>query len=132
MPTILTSLFFFFISLPVIAFSAEEQFELLLLESNLIAEIEGLQENANPENTINSYYQLLDTDVLTRANFHRAELVSLAPRYEVAYKAADSAELAELMDKISFHWGSIKDIHAQYFIRNVQELLSNAYDQMSY
>lgn len=129
MPNSLTLNFFFLISLPVITFSAEEEFRLLLLESNLIAEIEIQQADDNPEKIINSYYGLLDKDAQSRINFHRTELISLSPRYEVAYEAADSAELAELMDKISFHWGTIKNLHAQYFVRDVQVLLSTAYDQ---
>ncbi len=113
----------------MMAFSAEEEFTIFILEANLIAEIKGLQADDNPEKIINSYYGLLDKDAMARLNLHRAQLISLTPRYEIAYKAADSPELSELMDKISFHWGVIKSMHAQHFARNVQKLLSNAYDQ---
>jgi len=120
---------FILISLSMTASSAEEEFSLLILEANLIAEIEGQQAGLSPEQIINSYYSLLNEDATARVNRHRRELNSLNPRYEVAYKAADSAELAELMDEISFHWGAIKNIHSKHFIRNVQMLLKTAYDQ---
>ena len=111
------------------AFSAEEEFTIFTLEANLIAEIKGLQADDNPDQIINSYYDLLDKDAMVRLNLHRAQLISLTPRYEIAYKAADSPELSELMDKISFHWGVIQSMHAQQFVRSVQKLLSDAYDQ---
>ena len=116
-------------SLSMMAFSAEEEFTNFILEANLIAEIKGLQADDNPEQIINSYYSLLDKNAMARLNLHRAQLISLTPRYEIAYKAADSAELSELMDKISFHWGGIQSIHAQRFVRSVQKILSDAYDQ---
>jgi hypothetical protein len=120
---------FILLPLSMAASSAEEEFSLLIFEANLIAEIEGQQADLSPERIISSYYSLLDEDAAARVNLHRRELKSLNPRYEVAYKAADSAELAELMDEISFHWGAIKSIHSKYFIRSVQLLLSTAYDQ---
>ncbi|MFT4887209.1 MAG: hypothetical protein ACJA2D_001103 [Pseudohongiellaceae bacterium] len=121
--------FFLSITLSMMAFSAEEEFTILVLEANLIGEIKGLQAEDNPERIINSYYSLLDKDAMARIGLHRAQLISLTPRYEIAYKAADSPELSELMDKISFHWRAIKSMHARHFVRNVQKLLSNAYDQ---
>ena len=120
---------FILLPLSMTASSAEEEFSLLILEANLIAEIEGQQAGLSPGQIINSYYSLLDEDAAARANLHRRELNSLNPRYEVAYQAADSAELAELMDEISFHWGAIKSMHSKHFIRNVQTLLSTAYDR---
>ena len=120
---------FILFPLSMTASSAEEEFSLLILEANLIAEIEGQQAGLSPGQIINSYYSLLDEDAAATANLHRRELNSLNPRYEVAYRAADSAELAELMDEISFHWGAIKSIHSKHFIRSVQMLLSTAYDQ---
>lgn len=113
----------------MLIFPAEEEFTLLLLEANLIAEIDNQQKNANPKQIISSYYGLLEKGVAARINVHRQKLISLTPRYEVAYKAADSAELAELMDEISFHWQTIKGIHSRHFTSSVQVLLSNAYDQ---
>jgi hypothetical protein len=130
MHTRFVSAFLLSIPLSMMVFSAEEEFTILVLEANLIGEIKGLQADDNPERIMNSYYSLLDKDAMARIGFHRARLVSLTPRYEIAYKAADSPELSELMDKISFHWGVIKSMHAQHFVRNVQKLLSNAYDQM--
>jgi hypothetical protein len=129
MHTRFVSAFLLSIPLSVMVFSAEEEFTIFVLEANLIGEIKGLQADDNPEQVIKSYYSLLDKDSMARIDLHRAQLFSLAPRYEIAYKAADSPELSELMDKISFHWGVIKSMHAQHFARNVQKLLSNAYDQ---
>ena len=120
---------FILLPLSMTASSAEEEFSLLILEANLIAEIEGQQAGLSPGEIINSYYSLLDEVAAATVNLHRRELNSLNPRYEVAYKAADSAELAELMDEISFHWGAIKSMHSKHFIRNVQTLLSTAYDR---
>jgi hypothetical protein len=129
MHTRFVSALFVSIPLSMMAFSAEEEFTIFILEADLIAEIKGLQADDNPEKIINSYYGLLDKDAMARLNLHRAQLISLTPRYEIAYKAADSPELSELMDKISFHWGVIQSMHAQQFVPSVQKLLSDAYNQ---
>ncbi|MFT6092319.1 MAG: hypothetical protein ACJA2Q_000202 [Pseudohongiellaceae bacterium] len=129
MHTRFVSAFLLSIPLSMMVFAAEEEFTIFVLDANLIAEINGLQADDDPEQLINSYYSLLDKDVMAKIDLHRAQLFSLAPRYEIAYKAADSPELSELMDKISFHWGVIKSMHAQQFVSSVQKLLSDAYDQ---
>lgn len=109
-------------------FAAEEEFTILLFEDNLIGEIELMRLGEDPEKFIDSYYALLEKDTLEKALSHRQELIDLMPRYNIAFSAADSAELAELMDEISFHWGAIKSVHDRHFSKVVKTLLDEAYD----
>lgn len=100
----------------------------MLVEGHLIGKIDTIELGDNPEFFINSYYVLLAADPLEKAQSHRQELIDLLPRYNVAFSAADSAELSELIDEINFHWAAIKSIHAQHFSSEVKNLLNQAYD----
>lgn len=128
MRILFTAIFFLAIALSTELFAAEQEFTLLLLEDNLIGEIETLELGVNSEIFIDSYYALLPPGILERARSYRQKLHDLLPRYTVAYSAADSAEVSELMDKISFHWGALKSIHAKHFSSDIETLLNRAYD----
>ena len=58
------------------------------------------------------------------------ELEKLLPNYEVAYLAADSAEMAEVRTLIDDRWAKIRFLHSQFFNTEVVSILNTAYVAM--
>lgn len=110
-------------------FAAEDSIVLLKIQGNLIGKIEQQETINDTEQFIDSYYALLSREKINLLQTHRNELSNLIPRYRIAYTAADSAELAELMDEISMHWQHLKSLHGEYFTEEVSSLLGAAYDR---
>lgn len=108
---------------------AAEETLLLEFQSHLIGKIESQQEYRDLDQFIDSYYALLSRDNIERAQNHRLTLSELIPQYKIAYTAADSAELAELMDEISYEWERLSNLHRLNFSMEVSDLLDSAYDQ---
>jgi hypothetical protein len=57
----------------------------------------------------------------------RHQLSALLPDYQVAFNAADSAELSQVKDEIDVRWAAIRRIHELQFTREVVRLLTEAY-----
>lgn len=108
--------------------AAEEELTLLVFEANLIGKIDEINSDSNPDLLINTYYSLLPEEALASVSSQVQQLLALLPRYSVAQRAADSAELSELMDKISTHWSAIQTTHKSHFTREVVNLLNSAYN----
>lgn len=110
------------------AFAADEELTLLSIAGDLIGKVESLDSDANPERIIDTYYALLlDAQRLHVESLHR-QLIKLMPDYEVAFTAADSAEITEVKSDIDALWAEIRTVHAHYFAPEVVELLNAAYD----
>lgn len=107
--------------------AAELEPVLLTIEGHLIARIESLADTADPTLVIRSYYDLLPETQRETVEIHRERLVSLLPAYRVAFTAADSAELAQVVSDTNTQWAAIVGIHAQQFTREVQQILIAAY-----
>lgn len=108
---------------------AEEGALLLKIQGDLIGKIEQQHDISDTEQFIDSYYALLPREKIDQVQLYRNRLSGLIPRYKIAYTAADSAELAELMDEISMQWGFLKNLHDEYFTGEVSSMLSAAYDK---
>ena len=107
-------------------YSAEEEV-LLTIEGNLIERIELVDEDSDAELVITIYYDLLPNDARADIEILRGRLERLQPDYEVAYLAADSAEMAEVRDRIDEQWAVIQAIHLYYFTAQVVDILNQAY-----
>lgn len=112
------------------AYGAEEELTLLTITGDLIGELESIQGIENPNVIITAYYAELSGEA-------RAELVALRRRmdrrledYQVAYTAADTAEINETLDDLSFYWASMRTIHAQKFTEAAFQQLSAAYGEL--
>ena len=106
-------------------YSAEEV--LLTIEGNLIDRIELIDEDSDADLVITIYYDLLPYDARADIEILRGRLERLQPDYEVAYLAADSAEMAEVRDQIDAQWAVIQAIHLYYFTAQVVDILNQAY-----
>ena len=112
----------------VSAWSAEDELTLLSIEGNLIGKIAALDPRIQTEQLIHSYYLLLPDALRTEVESLRRQLIDLMPFYEVAFTAADSAEITEVKSDIDVVWAGIRTVHAQNFTPEVSALLNAAYD----
>lgn len=115
-------------SLP--GFAAEEELTLLTITGDKIDTLETLPTSSEPDVIIVAYYAELDGE-------QRAELVALRRRmdrrledYQVAFTAADTAEINEILEDLSFYWASMRTIHAAEFTEAVIRQLAKAYGQL--
>lgn len=109
--------------------AAEAEPILLTIEGHLISRIESLADTEEPTLIIHTYYDLLPREQREAVEIHRKILASLLPAYRVAFTAADSAELAQVVSDIEAQWAAIQEIHARQFTREVQQILIAAYGE---
>ena len=121
----LLGLYFCLFISPTLA--ADSETTLLIIEGNLIDRVDLINKDSSPDVVISAHYDLLPDFVKTDISARQILLENLLPSYEVAYLAADSAEMAEVRDKINIEWGKIHTIHMQFFNTNVVTILNNAY-----
>ena len=81
-------------------YAADSEVIFLTIEGNLLERIERISEDSDPETIIASYYDLLPVPVSREIKNRQQDLEKLLPDYEVAYLAADSAEMAEVRSEI--------------------------------
>ena len=99
----------------------------LTVKGNLINRVALASKEQSPDFIITTYYDLLADVVKDEIVARRLMLENLLPNYEVAYLAADSAEMAEVRDKIDLRWARIQSIHIQFFNAEVVNVLNTAY-----
>ncbi len=110
--------------------AAEPEPILLSIEGHLVGRIESLVDADNPARVISAYYDLIPEEQKDSLERRRESLTSLLPAYRVAFTAADSAELAQVVSDIETQWTAILTIHAQEFTREVQQILIVAYGEV--
>ena len=110
--------------------AAEPEPILLSIEGHLVGRIESLVDADNPALVISSYYDLIPEEQKDSLERRRESLASLLPAYRVAFTAADSAELAQVVSDIDTQWAEILTIHAREFTREVQQILVVAYREV--
>ena len=76
---------------------------------------------------IGTYHQLLDIEVRSEVEALHRQIMNFIPGFEVAYTAADSAEIAHIMSEIDLRLATLQNVHAQNYTQDVVELLSEAY-----
>lgn len=109
------------------AIAAEEPFVVLTIEGDLLGKIDTPSNNNAPEYLITTYYKLLSPETHQQLEALRDRLVRLIPDYEVAFTAADSAELTEVKEDINSLWAEIRMLHTQLFTPEVVTILEQAY-----
>lgn len=110
---------------PVLA--AEDTLTLLTIEGNLIGKMDSLENEEDANTVISAYYEQLPPAVLTEIELLRRQLEKLVPDYDVAFTAADSAEITEVKSDINVSWSAIRAIHAHEFTQEVVDILNEAY-----
>ena len=129
MPGLLLKIRWLLFSLPLLSATVHtaEPETLLRIEGDRIGRIAALPDDTDPVILISRYYELLPEPLQIQVANLRADLVDLVPLYEVAYDAADSAEITELRSDIYNVWARIRTIHARQFTGEIAELLDRAY-----
>ena len=110
--------------------AAEQEPILLSIEGHLAGRIESLADSDDPALVIRAYYDLIPEEQKEILERRRESLASLLPAYSVAFTAADSAELAQVVSDIDTQWAAILAIHAREFTREVQQILMVAYGKV--
>ncbi len=110
--------------------AAEPEPILLSIEGHLVGRIESLSTADDPALVIRAYYDLIPKEQKEILERRRESLASLLPAYRVAFTAADSAELAQVVSDIDTQWAAILAIHAREFTREVQQILIVAYGKV--
>ena len=108
-------------------YAADSEVIFLTIEGNLLERIERISEDSDPETIIASYYDLLPVPVSREIKNRQQDLEKLLPDYEVAYLAADSAEMAEVRSEINAKWARILVLHSEFFNAEVMRILNTAY-----
>ncbi len=108
-------------------YAADSEVIFLTIEGNLLERIELISEDSDPETIIASYYDLLPASVSREIKNRQQDLEKLLPDYEVAYLAADSAEMAEVRSEINSKWARILVLHSEFFNAEVMRILNTAY-----
>lgn len=108
--------------------SAAAELTLLTIEGHLIGKIETLDAKTDSALLIQTYYAQLTPEIRQEAEALHAQIIDLIPHYEVAFLAADSAEITEVKFDIDVAWAGVRTIHSLYFTHEVAELLNTAYD----
>ena len=108
-------------------YAADSEVIFLTIEGNLLERIERISEDSDPETIIASYYDLLTEPVSREIKNRQQDLEKLLPDYEVAYLAADSAEMAEVRSEIDSKWARILVLHSEFFNAEVMRILNTAY-----
>jgi len=108
-------------------YAADNEVIFLTIEGNLLERVELISEDSDPETIIASYYDLLPVPVSQEIKNRQQDLEKLLPDYEVAYLAADSAEMAEVRSEIDSKWARILVLHSEFFSAEVMLILNTAY-----
>ena len=108
-------------------YAADNEVIFLTIEGNLLERVELISEDSDPETIIASYYDLLPVPVSQEVKNRQQDLEKLLPDYEVAYLAADSAEMAEVRSEIDSKWARILVLHSEFFSAEVMLILNTAY-----
>ncbi len=111
-------------------FAAEEELTLLTITGGLIDNLDSIPDSEDPDAVIVAYYSELEEN-------SRAGLIALRRRmdrrledYQVAFTAADTAEINEILDDLSFYWASMRTIHTRKFTEGAIQQLAAAYGEL--
>ena len=108
-------------------YAADSEVIFLTIVGNLLERIELNSEDSDPETIIASYYNLLPISANQELTNRKQDLEKLLPDYEVAYLAADSAEMAEVRSEMDLKWAKILVLHFEFFNAEVMRILNTAY-----
>jgi len=107
-------------------FAAEEEVLLRLSDDRI-----GLQASDGTEPStevlINRYYELLAEPTQKRLTVLQMQLANRMEDYEVAFAAADTAEVNEIYADLSRYWAEIQLIHYREYTSGAFGELQNAY-----
>ena len=107
-------------------FAAEEEI-LLLFSGDRIGLLTNDGTEPGAEDLIGRYYALLAAPAQEKLATLQMQLANRMEDYEVAFAAADTAEVNEIYADLSGYWAEIQLIHYQEYTGAAMSELQNAY-----
>lgn len=108
------------------SFAAAQDDVVLTITGDRVALDEAIERLPAPR-LIAGYYALLPEARRRQAVTLQQDLARLMPAYEVAWSAADTAELNGVTSAIADQWARIRTLHAREFTQDVITSLGHAY-----
>lgn len=109
---------------------AAEETPLLTIGGNLIDAIDSLNAETDPASVIEAYYNELSSNDRKQAQSLQRDLARLIPDYEVAFAAADTAEVNSVLSNITYRWAVLRTFHAEHFTEAARGELFRAYNEL--
>jgi len=106
---------------------AAEEVQLLSIRGDLIDVLETVNEDTEPTEIIAAYYSELNSAEQKEAVQLRQNLLKLIPDYEIAFAAADTAEVNSVLSEVAHRWAVLRSFHAKYFTDRARATLYSAY-----
>lgn len=110
---------------------AEDEVVLLRIDGDLIGlaltASEGLVDREQALRLLDDYYSLLAPEALQSVETLHREILGLIPDFEVAYAAADSAEITHVMSEIDLRLAALQQLYTTSYTQEVTALLLEAY-----
>ena len=125
--TILASLIALLLLNP--AQAAEEEILLTITDDRIDVIIEG-EASGNADDLVLRYYELLTLEKQEQLQTLRRRMNRRMEDYEVAFAAADTAEVNEIVDDLSAYWTGIQQIHYEEFTPAAMAQLQAAYAEL--
>ena len=125
--TILASLIALLLLNP--AQAAEEEILLTITDDRIDVIIEG-EASGNADDLVLRYYELLTLEKQEQLQTLRRRMNRRMEDYEVAFAAADTAEVNEIVDDLSAYWTRIQQIHYEEFTPAAMAQLQAAYAEL--
>lgn len=100
---------------------------MLRITGDQIPVLEDESEDSPPAPRIERYYSLLDRSPAAEASAALADLARLVGDFEVAFGAADTAEVNNVISDIARRWAMLRTLHARYYSPEAIADLEGAY-----
>lgn len=110
--------------------AADSEPTVLSITGNLIDKIATLDAQAAASQVIAAYYELLDEPRRSEAKQWQEQFTRRVPDYDVAFSAADTAELNNVLEDFAVIWAHIRTIHYQEFTPAARQQLRHAYEEI--
>jgi len=110
--------------------NAAENTPLLIITDDRVGVLDEQNGDYDPALEITRYYELLGSSEKQEALNLRRELVDLIPDYDVAFAAADTAEINSVLSAIAYRWAVLRTFHAEHFTDAAREALFRAYTEL--
>lgn len=112
------------------AHGQDQELTILSIEGDLIAPLAEETGDSDPEVLIERYYEKLGTGTARRLRTFFTELGRLSTEYNIAFNAADTAEVNELVEDTVMVWARIRTLHARHFNAEATQQLLLAYETL--
>lgn len=106
---------------------AAEDTQLLSITGDLIDVLQSLNEDTEPLIVIDRYYGELTSEEQLEAAELKQDLIRLIPNYEIAFAAADTAEMNSVLSEVAYRWAVLRTFHAEHFTDPARDALYRAY-----